>query len=92
MENETPYLTIEVTAADIIAGYRESCSNCPIAKAIKRTTGKHVVRVTSDAIAIAGKDYRGTTLECRLKIGRFIKDFDNGFEVHPMSIELELAQ
>lgn len=80
-------ITVEVTQADIDAGIKESCVDCPIARAISRA-----VRV----------DARVGTYWVSWRIGNFLTEltlpvaavgwimaFDRGYPVEPFTFELE---
>lgn len=78
---------VDVTADDIRLGVRSSACECPVARAVKRATGKQTVRVTPGAITIGGM----TVLNTTSKIYDFIVAFDAGKMVEGFDFWLDLA-
>lgn len=81
-------IKIEVTAEDIQQGKHSSPCACPVACAIRRTTGAYV-GVFGDYIDYCdprtNEDY---VITPPLKVERFIHRFDGGKKVQPFSFTL----
>ena len=79
-------VTVDVTQADIDAGVKRKCDQCPIARAVRRVVGADKeVTVNPVSIYIDGGYWR-TPLEA----SNFISDFDNGHPVVPFSFEVNV--
>ena len=77
-------MTITVTARDIAMGKPKHPRSCPIALAMRHQTSRGVF-VDSDCIFL-NEDRFSLPAKAR----RFIALFDDGFDVSPMSFELEV--
>ena len=81
-------MKISVTQEDIVNGEPESCSNCPIARAIRREleipAHCHVYVDSPRNVMFGFQDYTLDTAG-----SQFIEAFDNGRIVHPIVVELE---
>lgn len=67
-----------VTKRDIREGSRMSAWYCPVARAIRRTTGIERVSVGVHVVSIGQKTYALTE-----NASKFVKRFDNGRRVKP---------
>lgn len=69
-------MQVEVTERDIRRGKQESCERCPVARALRRASGKRGWFVLPDYIEGPIRRY---PLRGRLKrVARFIERFDSG--------------
>jgi hypothetical protein len=75
-------MKIHVTQEDIEQGKRFECDHCPVALAIKRTTGMSV-SVHSDKISLASGQF--TT---PVEVVAFIDMFDGRLAVQPFEFEI----
>lgn len=66
---------------DIKKGDSYVASSCPVARAIRRATGKRRVLVSGTEYTIASQQYRDLPKKAII----FIKRFDAGLKVHPFS-------
>lgn len=80
-------ITVEVTQADIDEGERGHCAQCPIAKAMERTTGE-VWHVT--LFGAFPRDRYVPTAQIPSKVQEFILAFDRGEPVTPFTFTLEV--
>jgi len=77
-------MKIKITKLDIERGIRLNCYNCPIARAIRRCTGKELVGAGYFRIHWGNNGCR-TPIE----VLDFMNDFDNGLAAKPFEFELE---
>ena len=84
----TDSVRITVTQADIDAGVREDCHNCPIARAVKRAF-PGASNVTVEGMICF--DHGQQTFDCVLPpvADDFIDRFDNGLQVAPFGFDAE---
>jgi hypothetical protein len=78
-------MLIEVTAEDIEGSTREDCQDCAVARAICRTLRLPASAVWVDGVflTVIGRDYRTPD-----HVNAFIRDFDAGDPVSPISFTL----
>lgn len=81
-------VTVEVTAEDIAMGKRALSCLCPIALACERIGAAPVVGRQYLNITFDGK--RHTRILMPHEAEQFVKSFDNGETVRPLTFELEL--
>ena len=74
---------VEVTKNDIRRGRCGDCSNCPIARAVKRATKIQNVNVDEDSISISN-DGQSLYIDSSQKCTRFVQKFDSGEKVKPI--------
>ena len=84
-------LTVHVTQEDIDNGERQSCSRCPVARAIARALQVSETRVTV-ASRIAVFDQRVAPLTTPRKVMSFITAFDGERPVEPFSFDLQFVE
>jgi len=81
-------ILIEVTLVDIDTGCRWEANNCPVARAVKRSTGAYVVAVTPTEILWkmeSGIAYYDLTPAI---VRTFMSTFDHGHFCSPFSFVL----
>ncbi len=76
---------VHVTAEDIAKGRRDSCVDCPIARALKRVTTDEV-QVTSENIQLGD-----ASVHPPHAARMFVFAFDEGRPVEPFSFSLEVS-
>lgn len=86
---------VEVTEQDIVTGYPESPSLCPIARAIGRTLRLQDLHseIIVDASRVRlrrGEDWWMTSKPLASKISQFIRDFDSNRPVKPFKFGLKV--
>lgn len=86
-------ILIEVTQEDIKKETQINCFSCPVAIAIKRSTGFPYVRVSTNSVKV-GMNIITTFKEYPLpvEVANFINNFDNygPTEVSPISFHLDI--
>lgn len=86
---------INVTAADIKNGIKQSSSNCPVALAIKRALKRKPLDMKLKYISL--RSYHGSVyynLYCTFdfpdKVTKQIRLFDNGKKIKPFSFTIDI--
>jgi len=87
--DDSKILTIDVTLEDIRHGVREDGGKCPIARAVRRVTGRVNVQVESSSVEIDSVKFRPTTSQGKIDMESFVNAFDAGITVTPFTLELE---
>jgi len=87
MESKT--VRVEVTMDDIAHGERHSCTQCPIARALKRQG--HMADPSVDGLYIQD-DERGMCGRTPSEANQFIQMFDDGCHVEPFAFDLTLER
>lgn len=78
------YVEVQVTELDIMLGKKGSCTQCPIAYAVKRATGrKRNVVVNGKYLVIDGAYNNCQQFSLPKKARDFISKFDDGKKVKP---------
>lgn len=78
-------MKINVTKSDIRSGVRYKYDKCPVARAIKRATGKKNIIVIPTGVLCGKKSMRLPNIAAE-----FISDFDAKRLVEPFSFNLKL--
>jgi hypothetical protein len=81
-----------MTRLDIKKGQRRTPSSCPVALCVARTLVEDHVSVGSSFVSCYREN--GSMLRSKLtgKVEKFIRDFDNGKKVEPISFILEIPE
>lgn len=83
------FMRITVTLEDIEAGRRYDPVRCPVARALRRT-GMAYFTVMESAVRLRDEEHYGGLLVLPGPVQDWIRGFDRGEPVDPMSFELEL--
>lgn len=75
---------VSVTQDDIDSGYRNSCTNCPVARAMSRELGKDIT------IPSRWAWFDGERKALPFIVSTFIARFDNSLPVEPFTFEVQL--
>ena len=81
-------MKIEVTQEDIEQGWPSSTTHCPIALAVKRTLQREVEVYMASIVLSPASPYRQ-----RIWVGEikdFVRDYDAGWPVQPITFDLEI--
>lgn len=83
-------MQLEITQEDIDKGKQGDCGLCPIALAIRRKLPKSNPLVLSNRVFITDEHSKNKQYYFRMSSNaqEFICEFDNGFPVKPIEIEL----
>lgn len=82
-------VAVRVTAGDIAHGFRNSCSDCPIALALKRALPEFDNKLSVDTDSFYG-DWDGEMHPLPQKAQDFIFDLDAGRHVKPFTFVVRL--
>ena len=80
-------MKIIVTQEDIDRGEPTECGRCPVARAIKRATGRKRLKVWTAMVIISQKRF-----SLSQRVTDFIYAFDNAEPVKPFSFSLPLEK
>lgn len=87
-------MRIDVTAEDIRLGTRGSCATCPVARAIRRQTGRAAEFVNYDSIFLradfGSPDMALILIRVPLDVSYRIIDYDAGDVMEPFTFDLEV--
>ena len=85
-------MLIEVTRGDVGNGQRFCSDSCPVAVAIKRSTGLAHVSVAIEYVRLAAENRTHCLISLPFDVGERISAFDRGEGMEPFSFELELEE
>ena len=84
-------MLIKVEQYQIDNGLPRSMCSCPVALAIERCTGRHIVEVSDEHVTIF-EHGEFVNILLPLAAQEFIKRYDEGSPVEPFEFELEVAK
>ncbi len=81
-------LIVPVTAADLAHGVRHSCTECPLARALRRADGRAWVVSRTDATSADGRHLVRLPRDVR----GWVEDFDDGLPAGPRTFVLDVEE
>jgi len=83
-------MTINITQDHIANGEKMACRRCPAALAIADATGIRDVYVNGASVGFYLHSHRESVSMCPGSLATFVRDFDAGYDVEPLSFDLEV--
>ena len=84
-------MLIEVTKEDILSGVQFSASLCPVARALRRCTGRSWSVMSTSASVVHGDGSLGEAILLPDAATRFVRSFDcNRYAASPVSFVMEV--